>query len=158
MPRSLDLSAGRRLDGGEVGLTIGECARRAEVSVDALRFYERRGVLPRPRRRPSGYRIYAEADVARVRMTKSLQRLGFNLDEVVEALAAFEEGKATCASERWRLEAVLGRIDRKIHELEATRADVVATLALCRADTCKVMAPASSRSPLPKSKTKTAQH
>jgi DNA-binding transcriptional MerR regulator len=45
---------------------IGELARRAAVTIDTIRFYERRGVLPEPRRRPSGYRIYTEAAVERI--------------------------------------------------------------------------------------------
>ena len=128
-------------------LKIGQLARRAAVSVDAVRFYERRGILPRPQRRPSGYRIYREADVDRLRMTKALQKLGFTLEEVKSALDAFDTGSATCASERWRLQAVLGRIDAKIAELQHLRAAVAFAFESCRAGRCPVLpTPGESRS------------
>ena len=128
-------------DDGQESLKIGQLARRAAVSVDAIRFYERRGILPRAERRPSGYRVYRRADVERVRMTKALQKLGFTLDEVISALAAFEAGTATCASERGRLQTVIQRIDAKVAELSRLRAAVVQAFESCRAGRCPVLPP-----------------
>lgn len=122
-------------------LRIGQLARRASVSVDAIRFYERRGVLPRPERRPSGYRVYRRVDLDRVRMTKALQKLGFTLDEVIAALAAFDTGTATCRGERWRLRAVIRRIDGKLDELLRLRGAVIAAFEGCRAGKCLVVRP-----------------
>lgn len=96
--------------------------------MDTVRFYERRGILPVARRRPSGYRVSDAAAVERIRMAKSLQELGFTLDEIVDALAAHDRGGATCDSERWRLEAVVNRIDAKIAELGRARRAAVETL------------------------------
>jgi DNA-binding transcriptional MerR regulator len=67
-------------------MKIGEMARRAGVTIDTVRFYERRGVLPPPDRLPSGYRVYETAAVERVRFARELKGLGFTLDEVVDAL------------------------------------------------------------------------
>jgi DNA-binding transcriptional MerR regulator len=116
---------------------IGEVASAADVTVDTVRFYERRGVLPAPLRRPSGYREYEESTVERIRTARELQRLGFTLDEVVDALRAHDGGTATCASEMWRLEAVVERIDARIADLRRTRRAVVATMAECRAGRCR---------------------
>jgi DNA-binding transcriptional MerR regulator len=119
------------------GMKIGEAAAEADVSVDTVRFYERRGVLPAPQRRPSGYRDYPMSTVERIRLARALQRLGFTLDEVVDALRAHDSGTATCATELWRLEAVVERIDARIAELRRTRRAVTGTIAECRAGRCR---------------------
>ncbi len=118
-------------------MKIGQVAAEADVSVDTIRFYERRGVLPTPGRRPSGYREYPAATVERIRMARTLQHLGLTLDEIIDALHAHDSGKATCESELWRLEAVLDRIDAKISELRRTRRTVTATISECRAGRCR---------------------
>lgn len=118
-------------------MQIGELARASGVNIDTIRFYEKRGVLPRPARRPSGYRTYTEATVGRLQLARALQGLGLTLDEIVDALHAGDRGTATCASERWRLEVVLERIDAKIGELRRTRLEVVAVLADCDAGRCR---------------------
>ncbi len=122
-------------------MKIGQVAHKAGVSVDTVRFYERRGILPVARRRPSGYRVFDAAAVERIRMAKSLQELGFTLDEIVDALAAHDRGGATCDSERWRLEAVVDRIDAKIAELGRARRAAVETLSDCRVGCCRLAYP-----------------
>src|SRR4051794_24576399 len=102
-------------------MKIGQVADEAGVSVDTVRFYERRGVLPTPDRLASGYRTYAPSTVERIRLARRLQALGLTLDEVIDALHVTDRGGATCASERWRLEGVLERIETKIAELQAVR-------------------------------------
>jgi DNA-binding transcriptional MerR regulator len=115
---------------------IGQVADSAGVSVDTVRFYERRGVLPTPERTASGYRIYTSATVERIRLARRLQALGLTLDEVIDALHATDLGEATCASERWRLEAVLERIDAQIDELRSVRREVNKVLASCDRGEC----------------------
>lgn len=56
-------------------LTIGGFAKAADVNVETIRFYQRKGLLPEPDRPYGGIRRYGEADVARVRFVKSAQRL-----------------------------------------------------------------------------------
>jgi DNA-binding transcriptional MerR regulator len=115
---------------------IGQVAREAGVSIDTIRFYERRGVLPAPERMPSGYRMFTEATVERIRMARELQSMGFTLDEVIDALGAHDAGGATCDSERWRLEAVVDRIDARIAELRQARRNAMTILGECRAGRC----------------------
>jgi DNA-binding transcriptional MerR regulator len=117
---------------------IGHVAREAGVTIDTVRFYERRGVLPTPQREPSGYRRYPDGTVERIRLTKSLQALGFTLDEVVDALRSLDSGEATCESERWRFEQVLERIDAKLAELNRLRGDVVESMELSHAGHCRL--------------------
>jgi DNA-binding transcriptional MerR regulator len=118
-------------------MKIGQVAADADVTVDTVRFYERRGVLPPPERRPSGYREYAPAAVERIRMARALQRLGFTLDEIIDALRAHDAGETSEASQLWRLEAVVDRIDVKIAELRRTRRNITDTIAECRAGRCR---------------------
>lgn len=120
-------------------MKIGQLAEKADVTIDTIRFYERRGVLPAPARRPSGYRIFTDADVERIKTARQLQALGFTLDEVIDALHAHDEGGATCASERWRLEAVIDRIDARIADLQRTRNNAVEVLDECRAGCCRLV-------------------
>jgi DNA-binding transcriptional MerR regulator len=119
-------------------MKIGQVATDADVSVDTVRFYECRGLLPTPQRRPSGYRDYPASTVERIRMARTLQHLGFTLDEIIDALHAHDAGTATCDSERWRLDAVLDRIDTKIAELRRTRRLVTTTMQECRTGQCRL--------------------
>jgi DNA-binding transcriptional MerR regulator len=98
-------------------MKIGEIARQAGVTVDTVRFYERVGVLAEPARTESGYRDYESGAIERIRLTRELQAIGFTLNDAVDALAAHDAGGATCESERWRLDAVLARVDRRLAEL-----------------------------------------
>jgi DNA-binding transcriptional MerR regulator len=117
-------------------MKIGRVADEAGVSVDTVRFYERRGVLPSPDRLPSGYRTYTPATVERIRLARRLQSLGLTLDEVIDALHTTDRGDASCESERWRLEAVLARIDAQIAELRAVRREVRQVMASCESGSC----------------------
>jgi DNA-binding transcriptional MerR regulator len=120
---------------------IGQVARQAGVSIDTVRFYERRGVIPSPGRTPSGYRSFTPSAVDRIRMTRALQGVGFTLDEVIDALRAHDSGTASCQSERWRLEAVVDRIDSRIAELRRTRRTAIRALDDCRAGRCRLALP-----------------
>ncbi len=122
-------------------MKIGQVASAAGVSVDTVRFYERCGVLPAPPRTAAGYRVYTGASVRRIRLARRLRRLGLTLDEVTGALHARDAGNASCAGERWRLEAVLGRIDTKIAELERLRGEVRSVLAACDTGRCELTGP-----------------
>jgi len=67
-------------------MRIGELAKRAGVSVQAVRFYERRRLIRTPRRTPAGYRIYSEKDLETVSVIKKMQRFGFKLAEIRRVL------------------------------------------------------------------------
>src|SRR5262245_66697030 len=117
-------------------MKIGEIAAEAAVSVDTVRFYERVGVLPAPARTESGYRNYEPGIVDRILLTRELQAIGFTLTDAVDALAAHDAGGATCESERWRLQAVLDRVDARIAELHALRARIVDAQDACESGDC----------------------
>jgi DNA-binding transcriptional MerR regulator len=122
-------------------MNIGQLASQAGVSIDTIRFWERRGVLPAAPRAASGYRVYTESTLARIRHTRRLQNLGLSLDEIIGALHAHDQGHASCDTQRWRLEAALDRIEVRIDELARLRADVREALADCDAGTCQLAVP-----------------
>ena len=70
-------------------MKIGELARQAGVSVQTVRFYERRRLMPTPRRTPAGYRLYDESHLEIVRAIKQMQHFGFSLQEARRVLQLF---------------------------------------------------------------------
>jgi DNA-binding transcriptional MerR regulator len=119
---------------------IGEVARRAGVTIDTIRFYERRGILAPPSRRPSGYRDYTDDVIDRIRLARRMQSVGLSLDEVIDALSAHDTGRATCESERWRLDAALDRVDTRIAALKALRREIVSVRTACENGRCDFVA------------------
>lgn len=124
-------------------LRIGALSSMTGVSIDAIRYYERRGVLPRATRTESNYRLFPAECVERLAMVRLLQDVGFTLDEITDALQAHDGGGATCETERWRLQAVRERIDQQIHELVTTRDKLDSQLDSCRSGRCEFVAAGS---------------
>ena len=139
MPSSVNSGVWSRVKG--LRMKIGEIASQAGVTVDTVRFYERVGVLPIPGRTASGYRDYLPGIVERIQLTRELQAIGFTLNDVVDALAAHDAGGATCESERWRLQAVLDRVDAKLAELNALRRRIVEAQEACADGRCVFTTP-----------------
>ena len=102
-------------------LTIGQVADRAGVRADTIRYYEKRGLIPKPSRRPSGYRAFPEETIRRIRFIKRAQELGFTLDEIGQLLRLRESRRAECADVRHIAEHKIGVIDEKIADLRAIR-------------------------------------
>jgi DNA-binding transcriptional MerR regulator len=122
----------------EPRLKIGAVAERAGVSVDTVRYYERRGLLSPDQRLPSGYRLYRDSAVRRIRLARRLQALGMTLDEVADALRSHDRGDGTCETERWRLESVRERITAQLAELMAVQEAIDCTLSRCAAGECEL--------------------
>jgi Cu(I)-responsive transcriptional regulator len=102
-------------------MRIGTAAERAGVNVQTLRYYERRGLLPRAPRRTSGYREFPDDAVRIVRFVKRAQDLGFTLDEVEELLRLRNEKRRDRGRIRAVAEARVRDIDHKIAELQAMK-------------------------------------
>lgn len=73
-------------------LTIGTLAKQAEINVETVRYYQKRGLIDEPRRPPGGVRRYTQLHVRRLRFIRQAQTLGFSLDEVIELLS-LEDGE-----------------------------------------------------------------
>jgi DNA-binding transcriptional MerR regulator len=99
-------------------LLIGHLAKLAGVKADTIRFYERIGLLPKPERKESGYRVYDQAALRRVRFIKQAQSLGFSLDEVQRILNLRGSGRTTCQCVIAMAEATLSETEEKLRELQ----------------------------------------
>lgn len=102
-------------------MRIGQLAHRAGVSIDTVRFYERRGVLPPARRRVSGYRIYGDEDLERLQFVRRAKRLGFSLDEIRDLLRLSADRRHGAAKLKSAAQEKLDLIERRIAELSCLR-------------------------------------
>lgn len=109
-------------------LKIGEVSKLTGVGVEALRFYEKSGLLERPVRTYSGYRLYGENVVERIAFIKKAQVLGFTLDEIRQLIAHKQAGESPCAEVREIVGTRLEELDKKIKEMLQYRDDLKATL------------------------------
>ena len=100
-------------------LTIGRVAKQADVHVETIRYYERRGLLPDPPRTEAGYRQYSDESVTRLRFIKEAQTLGFTLEEIQRLLALRVDKETSCADVRRRAERKVVDIKAKISSLQA---------------------------------------
>jgi DNA-binding transcriptional MerR regulator len=111
------------------GLRIGEVARRSGIGVEALRFYERRGLLGRPARTESNYRVYGESVLERLDFIRRAQTVGFTLDEISEILAESADGRSPCRHVRELARRKLEELDARLAEMKRHRAELARTLA-----------------------------
>lgn len=114
------------------GLTIGQVARQAGVGVEAIRFYERKGLIARPERPASGYRRYPLETVTRIRFLKQAKRLGFTLEEAAELLALRVEKGCACDEVQARAQVKLAAVKARLRELEAMRATLERLIQACK--------------------------
>jgi len=84
-------------------LTIGKVAKIADVGVETIRFYERKGLINQPLKPLSGgYRIYPDEAVQRIRFIRQAQEIGFSLREIEELVSLRADPSAVCADVRER--------------------------------------------------------
>ena len=102
-------------------MKIGEVAKAAGIGIDAVRFYEREGLIPEPARRPSGYRMYSPDVVLSLRFIRRAKELGFSLKEISELLSLETAAEATAADVRKLAEAKLADIEERIRALQRMR-------------------------------------
>ena len=112
----------------ETSYTSAALARIVGVSTDTLRHYERKGVLPRPRRRPNGYREYSPAALERLRLIRRALALGFTLDELATILNVRDRGGSPCAEVRELAAAKLAEVENRLVELKSLRKELQTTL------------------------------
>lgn len=100
-------------------ITIGALARAAEVGVETVRYYQRRGLLPGDGAKRGAFRVYGDADVARLRFIRRAQSLGFTLDEIAGLLALDVETDRDEARRAAR--AKIADIDARMRQLQNVR-------------------------------------
>ena len=109
-------------------LRSGELARLTGVSPDTLRHYERKGVLPRPRRGVNGYREYPTGALQRVQLIRRALAVGFTLDELANILRVRDGGGAPCHDVRALASSKLSHVEAQLKDLVSLRDELRATL------------------------------
>ena|SRR5262245_4825711 len=113
-------------------MTIGQLAEQGCVNVQTIRYYERRGLLPKAKRTSSGYRLYDMDSVRRLGFVRRAQLLGFSLLEIQELLSLRVRPGTTCADIRAKARGKIATVDQRIEELTRIRAALSRLATLCR--------------------------
>ncbi len=99
-------------------LTRGQLAKKTDVNIETIRYYERRGLIPKPHRRDSGYREYSDETSKRILFIKRAKNLGFSLNEIDELLSLKIDPKTTCSDIKMKAEAKMSDVECKIKDLQ----------------------------------------
>jgi MerR family transcriptional regulator, copper efflux regulator len=126
-----------------MALTIGQVADAADVNIQTIRYYERRGLFPIPRRTPAGYRQYTDDAVARLRFIRHAQALGFSLQEIQELLGLRVRHGAACDAVERKTRKKIAVVQQRIHDLQRMRRSLERLAAACAArrptDECPIL-------------------
>jgi Hg(II)-responsive transcriptional regulator len=102
-------------------LTIGKLAKAADVGVETIRYYERRGLIDQPPKQNGGYRQYPEATFQRIRFIKNNQALGFTLSEIGGVLHLLDGKEMNCTHAAKMINLKISEIDQKIEALHRVK-------------------------------------
>jgi DNA-binding transcriptional MerR regulator len=117
-----------------MSMTVSKLAERAGMTSDAVRYYEKIGLLPAPERTEAGYRLFGPASVSRLEFIKSAQRLGLRLGDIRQLLEVMDNGLCPCGHTEDLLRARMAEVDEEIARLTSLRAAMAHTLQACPAD------------------------
>ena len=111
--------------------TIGELAKAADVGVQTIRYYERRGLIPKPPRSESGYRQYTPDTITLVKFIKRTQELGFSLNEITELISLKLEQTTDCGDIKSVAVSKISEIDSKIRTLREMKRALIKVVDIC---------------------------
>jgi len=124
-------------------LKIGQVATAAAVNIQTIRYYERRGLVPAPRRTPAGYRQYAEDAVMRLRFIKHAQDLGFSLREIQDLLGLRVRRGAACDLVERKTRQKISVVQQRIRDLRRMQRTLERLAVACTArrptDDCPIL-------------------
>ncbi len=113
-------------------MKIGEVAAASGCHLETVRYYERIGLLPKPRRTDSGYRSYSDDDVRRLRFITRGRELGFSLEEIRSLLRLSDEPDLSCAEVDQIARHHLTEIEQRVVELKRMAKELTQTISTCR--------------------------
>lgn len=117
------------VDEGRQMLKIGDVAKLSGIGIEALRFYEKSGLLEKPARTESGYRMYTRAVLDRLAFIRQAQTLGFSLEEIRRIVADARAGQSPCDEVRDIVRRRLDELDERMREMRRHRKELADTLA-----------------------------
>ena len=141
-----------------------DLAHRIGVRPETIRYYERRGLLPSPKRAASGYRIYTPEHLERVEFIKKCQTLGFSLDQIRELMELKFRGSSPCQHVRDLLLEKIQGVESQIAGLQTFRKELLANVQECEKtlkrhtsqDDCCPVLERLEKNPLPREERKTS--
>jgi DNA-binding transcriptional MerR regulator len=116
---------------GSGAIQIGELAKRTALTVDAIRFYERRDLLPKPIRSRGGFRLYSTDEIERLHFIRQMHGLGFSLREIRELIDLRTHKIDACEAVRELLKRKLADVRTKLHELQELESELRNDLKRC---------------------------
>jgi Hg(II)-responsive transcriptional regulator len=126
-----------------MALTIGQVATAADVNIQTIRYYERRGLFPPPGRTPAGYRQYAGDAVARLRFIKHAQELGFSLNEIQDLLGLRVRHGGACDAVERTTRQKIEVVQQRIRDLQRMKRTLERLAGACAArrptDDCPIL-------------------
>ena len=128
MTKTATKTVEREWGGPSRPLKIGEVAKLSGVRIEALRFYEKGGLLDRPARTEGGYRLYTEETLERLAFIRRAQVLGFSLAEIKQIIAERRSGASPCAHVREIVRSRLKELDERMAEMRRYRRELSAAL------------------------------
>jgi len=112
-------------------MQIGEVAERTVLTIDAIRFYEKRNLLPKAGRSAGGFRLYTEDAIERIRFIRQMQGLGFSLREIGELIELRAHKVDACEAVKKLIETKLADVRAKLQELRQLESELEADLRKC---------------------------
>jgi DNA-binding transcriptional MerR regulator len=109
-------------------LKIGDVSKKSGIGIEALRFYEKSGLLEKPSRTMSGYRVYDADVLERLAFIKQSQALGFSLEEIKRIIDDARTGKSPCAEVREIVSRRLEELDERMREMRRYRKELAETI------------------------------
>ena len=116
---------------GQSTFQIGELAKRTDLSIDAIRFYERRKLLPPASRSAGRFRLYTPESIERLRFVRRMQGLGFSLQEIKELMGVRADRAHACSAVRQFLKTKLADVAVRIRDLQQLETELEADLQKC---------------------------
>jgi MerR family mercuric resistance operon transcriptional regulator/MerR family gold-responsive transcriptional activator of gol and ges genes len=124
-------------------VTIGRLAKAVGVNIQTLRYYERLKLVIPVNRKPSGYRLYGDEALRRLRFIKNAQAVGFTLQEIADLLNLRVSSTARCGDVQRRAQAKLAKVEAKLKDLESMARVLKDLIKSCRAgqptDRCPIL-------------------
>ena len=99
-------------------MKIGELAQQTGTETVTIRFYEKRGLMPPPKRTDNNYRVYADAHRERLLFIRHRRGMGINLDEIGELLKYRDQPEASCQKVNGLIDSHVAQVHKQIKELQ----------------------------------------
>lgn len=129
-------------------MQIGQIAAQTGIGIDAIRFYERKGLLAAPTRSEGGFRLYSSADLSVLQFIRNLQTLGFSLNEIREFLSLIKNDLRACSAVRKMLDVKLRHIHSKRVALVKLEDELRAALTKCNSQLKRTRGAKNGRCPV----------